>query len=105
MNGRGVHILKAGSKRRRTKADINEEFEFEREAQENASQNASKVKEQRAALEALEKELQEREARLNQGHHLFEWLERMVHAGKIRIDGEGLPNIIGNEDDQDFDDN
>ena len=45
MNGRGVHILKAGSKRRRTKADINDQFEFEREAQENASQNASKVKE------------------------------------------------------------
>ena len=55
-------------------------------------------------MEALEKELREREARLNQGHHLFEWLERMVHAGKIEIDGEGLPNIIGNEDDQDFDD-
>ena len=45
MNGRGVHILKAGAKRRRTKADIDDQFEFEREAQENASQNASKVKE------------------------------------------------------------
>ena len=104
MNGRGVHILKAGSKRRRTKADIDDQFEFEREAQENASQNASKVKEQRAAMEALEKELNEREERLNRGHHLFEWLNAQVHAGKIRIDGDGLPNIIGNEEDQDFDD-
>ena len=104
MNGRGVHILKAGSKRRRTKADIDDQFEFEREAQENASQNASKVKEQRAAMEALEKELQDREARLDQGNHLFEWLNAQVHAGKIRIGGDGLPNIIGNEEDQDFDD-
>ena len=87
MNGRGVHILKAGSKRRRTKADIDDQFEFEREAQENASQNASKVKEQRAAMEALEKELQDREARLDQGNHLFEWIKSQVHAGKIRIDG------------------
>ena len=51
MNGRGVHILKAGAKRRRTKADIDDQFDFEREAQEHASANASKVKEQKAELE------------------------------------------------------
>ena len=55
-------------------------------------------------MEALEKELQDREARLDQGNHLFEWLNAQVHAGKIRIGGDGLPNIIGNEEDQDFDD-
>ena len=55
-------------------------------------------------MEALEKELNEREERLNRGHHLFEWINSQVHAGKIRIDGDGLPNIIGNEEDQDFDD-
>lgn len=74
MNGRGVHILKAGAKRRRTKANIEDQFEFERDAQENASANASKVKQQRAELEELERAVKEREEMLNNGNHLFEWM-------------------------------
>ena len=52
----------------------------------------------------MERELREREERLNQGNHLFEWINSQVNAGKIKIDSKGRPNIIGNEEDQDFDD-
>ena len=52
----------------------------------------------------MERELREREERLNQGNHLFEWITSQVNAGKIKIDAKGRPNIIGNEEDQDFDD-
>ena len=52
----------------------------------------------------MERELREREERLNQGNHLFEWINSQVNAGKIKIDANGRPNIIGNEEDQDFDD-
>ena len=52
----------------------------------------------------MERELREREERLNQGNDLFEWINSQVNAGKIKIDAKGRPNIIGNEEDQDFDD-
>ena len=52
----------------------------------------------------MERELREREERLNQGNHLFEWINSQVNKGKIKIDSRGRPNIIGNEEDQDFDD-
>ena len=55
-------------------------------------------------MELLERQLREREERLNQGNHLFEWIDSEVKKGNIRIDDSGRPNIIGNEADQDFDD-
>ena len=44
--GRGVHILKAGSKRRRTQADMREQFEMEQVMDAVNHENESKVKEQ-----------------------------------------------------------
>ena len=55
-------------------------------------------------MEALEKELRDREERLNQGNHLFDWISSEVKKGNIRIDERGRPNIIGNEEDQEIDD-
>ena len=103
MNGRGVHILKAGAKRRRTKADIDDQFDFEREAQEHASANASKVKEQKAELEQLSQTLREREEMLNKGNHIFQFIEEECKAGNISYDGVNRPNIIQNQADVDFD--
>ena len=41
MNGRGVHILKAGSKRRRTQADMAEQAERESVVQLDAASAAN----------------------------------------------------------------
>ena len=52
----------------------------------------------------MEKELRDREERLERGQHLFEWMETQVNAGKITLDENGRPNIIRNQEDVDFDD-
>ena len=41
----------------------------------------------------------EREERLSRGNHLFDWIDSEIKKGNIRIDDNGRPNIIGNEED------
>ena len=52
--GRGVHLLKAGSKRRRTQAEMAEQLSGEQFFQRVAEESESKVKDQRRAIENLE---------------------------------------------------
>ena len=52
--GRGVHILKAGSKRRRTQADMRDQYEMEQVMDAVNHENESKVKEQSEQIQNLE---------------------------------------------------
>ena len=57
--GRGVHLLKAGSKRRRTQAEMKDQLSTDQFFEKIAQESESKVKEQRAAIENLEGRLLE----------------------------------------------
>ena len=57
--GRGVHLLKAGSKRRRTQAEMSEQLDCDQFFQKVAEENESKVKEQQSEIAHLEGKLQE----------------------------------------------
>ena len=55
--GRGVHILKPGSKRRRTQVDMQAQLEFEDIIQADSAANASKIKDQSEQIQILEAQL------------------------------------------------
>ena len=48
--------------------------------------------------------MQEREETLAHGEYAINWVKEQINAGRIRIDENGKPNIIGNRENQDFDD-
>ena len=49
--------------------------------------------------------MREREEKLMHGEQAINWVNEQINAGRIQIDEQGRPNIIGNAEDQDFDDN
>ena len=55
--GRGVHTLKAGSKRRRTQAQMRDQYEMEQVMDVVNQENESKVKEQSDRIQNLEQQL------------------------------------------------
>lgn len=58
-NGRGVHILKPGSKRRRTKTEMGEQLDEERASMFDREGLGSKVREQNEQIEKLRAELEQ----------------------------------------------
>ena len=61
---------------------------------------SSKVREQHVEIEELKEELNSREQKVIQGELAINWVNEMRAMGKIEIDENGCPNIIGNEADQ-----
>ena len=55
--GRGVHILKSGSKRRRTQVEMQAKLEYEDIIQADSAANASKIKDQSEQIQILEAQL------------------------------------------------
>ena len=55
--GRGVHILKPGSKRRRTQADMDDQLGYDDVVQADLKKSKSKVLEQKAQIENLASQL------------------------------------------------
>ena len=54
-----MHLLKAGSKRRRTQAEMSEQLDCDQFFQKVAEESESKVKEQQSEIAHLEGKLQE----------------------------------------------
>ena len=52
--GRGVHILKPGSKRRRTQVDMKDQMVYEDVLQVDLNESKSKVRDQSDHIQALE---------------------------------------------------
>ena len=80
--GKGAMLLKAGSKRRRTKAEIAEAKQHELEKEDMLANQTSEIEQLRKALEA-----KHRDDGLKQ--QAFEFVSKEIDKGNIELDGDG----------------
>ena len=88
--------MKAGSKRRRTKASMAEQLERESivEMDKEAKDAASTAKDE--LIEKLQFELSSARDEAKEGKFATNWVQSEIDAGRISVDGAGQPSIIRN---------
>ena len=102
-NGRGVHILKPGSKRRRRRPEIEESLNWEAASQIDNEALQTKLRQQQQEIEELKSEVQESARKVAEGEFAINWVNSQRSKGRISISKNGVPNIIGNESDEEDD--
>ena len=73
-NGRGVHLLKPGSKRRRTKEDMGEQLDEERASAFDRDAMQAQNEEQQEFIEKLQAELEETKEAAHKNQLSTDWL-------------------------------
>ena len=99
--GRGVHLLKTGSKRRRTQAEMAEQLSGEQFFQRVAEESESKVKDQRRSIANLEGRLLQLDQQASEDKNAADFIRHWLAEGKVVLDEQGVPNIIGNREEMD----
>ena len=77
-NGRGVHILKTGSKRRRTQAEMKEQLAQESIARIEAAGQDDESSDKDKKIEELEKKLEEMARKVEEGNFAISWVNNEV---------------------------
>ena len=98
--GRGVHILKPGSKRRRTQADMEDQLAFDDVVQADLKKSKSKVQEQKTQIENLESQLNTLQEEANEDRGAAKLIRDWADQGLVQLDSGGRPNVVGNAEDQ-----
>ena len=60
----------------------------------------SKIRDQYDHIQALEQQLREMEEVANQGKNSTQLIQHWIDTGKVEVDDNHVPNIVGNADDQ-----
>ena len=96
--------MKAGSKRRRTQAEIKDQDDQKQLEDEVNRENAKKSQEYKDHIVALEQQLQTLQAENSKGEYAKNLVQEMLDKGELHETNEGQlvvtkgPNIIHNSD-------
>ena len=85
-NGRGVHLLKPGSKRRRTKENMSEQIDEERASAFDRDAMQAQNEEQQEYIQKLQAELEETKDEVHRNQLSTDWLKDSISKGKIYLD-------------------
>ena len=92
-NGRGVHLLKPGSKRRRTKDNMSEQIDEERASAFDRDAMNAQVQEQQEYIAKLQAELEETKEHAHKNQMSTDWLKDNISKKKIFLDENSIPVI------------
>ena len=96
--------MKAGSKRRRTQAEIKDQYEQKQLEDEVNRENAKKSQEYKDHIAALQEQLQTLQEENSKGEYAKNLVQEMLDRGDLQETNEGQlvvtkgPNIIHNAD-------
>ena len=99
MKGRGVHILKPTSKRRRTQVELSAQQAYEDALQDDIHESKSKLRDQSDHIQSLEQQLTELNQLAEEGKWSTQRIQEWIRDGKVAVDASGVPNIIHNAED------
>ena len=97
-NGNAAHLLKAGSKRRRTQAEIKGQLEIDQLSEVVAAEREEEISK-------LKSQLEKAEAYCNENQKAVEIVKGLLEKGTIKEEEDGSitvangPNFIGNQED------
>ena len=104
--GNGAHLLKAGSKRRRTQAEMKEQFQMEQLEEMEARDKEAQISEQQRQIQELQQQMTQMEQYAQTNEYAKDVVTDLVKKGVLEAKGDNEvvlsqgPNIIGNRDDQ-----
>ena len=103
--GNGAHLLKAGSKRRRTQAEMKEQFQMEQLEEMEARDKDAQIAEFQKQIQEMHNQMVEMETVAKTNTYAKDVVTNLVSQGVLEVKGDSEvvlsqgPNIITNADD------